>query len=441
MSAEKSEIAGKSREWSSVSQYVAVCSGLCIAAKNPKGFFKQPSCECRKIWNLPGLSRVCCRVMQRVVVCCSVSKCIAVCCRVLQCVAVHCHALPCVAVCCMQCVAVCYSVLQSVAVCCSVLQCVEMLPCVAVCCRVLPCVAVCCRVLPCVAVCCRVLPCVAVCCCVLPCVAVCCRVLSCVAVYCSVLQCVAVCCSMWQFVAVCCSVSVWQPVCWRGPKIQGPWYDCTKIWNLPGISRVWSGVLQCVAVCCSELQRIVVCSSKCVAAKISNNLDVIAGKSEICPEHLACDRGMALPMSVCVIWLIHMCDTTHSYVIGVWHRLWLCVRYDSLICVPWLIHIWSGYGVTYVCVCDMTDWYVWHDSIIYDWGMALPMCVCLKQLMDVCVCVCVCVRVWHNAVMCVSWLIHMWLGYGTANVFVCDMAHSYVWHDSIICGHGMALYI
>jgi len=35
---------------------------------------------------------------------------------------------------------------------------------------------------------------------------------------------------------------------------------------------------------------------------------------------------------ICVIWLIHMCDMTHSY-----------VRHDAFICVTWLIH-----------TCDMT---------------------------------------------------------------------------------------
>jgi len=31
-------------------------------------------------------------------------------------------------------------------------------------------------------------------------------------------------------------------------------------------------------------------------------------------------------------------------------------------------------------------------------------------------------HVWHNSSVCVIWLIHM-----------CDMTHSYVWHDSFIC--------
>ena len=41
---------------------------------------------------------------------------------------------------------------------------------------------------------------------------------------------------------------------------------------------------------------------------------------------------------ICVPWLIHMCAMTHSY-----------VCHDSFICVTWLIHMW-----------DMTHWYVWH---------------------------------------------------------------------------------
>jgi len=67
---------------------------------------------------------------------------------------------------------------------------------------------------------------------------------------------------------------------------------------------------------------------------------------------------------ICVTWLIHMCDMTHSYV---WH--------DSFICVTWLIHmcdmnhsfVWHD---SFICLtrlihmCDMADSYVWHDSPI-----------------------------------------------------------------------------
>jgi len=67
---------------------------------------------------------------------------------------------------------------------------------------------------------------------------------------------------------------------------------------------------------------------------------------------------------ICVTWLTHMCDMTHSYV---WHDSLICVtwlphmcdmtqsyvRHDSLICVTWLTHM-----------CDLTHSYVWHDSLI-----------------------------------------------------------------------------
>ena len=57
---------------------------------------------------MPNDSRVCCSVLQCVVVCCSVLQCV---CSVLQCVAVCCSALQCVCSA-LQCVAVCGSVLQ-----------------------------------------------------------------------------------------------------------------------------------------------------------------------------------------------------------------------------------------------------------------------------------------------------------------------------------------
>ena len=55
-------------------------------------------------------------------------------------------------------------------------------------------------------------------------------------------------------------------------------------------------------------------------------------------------------------------------------------------------------------------------------------CVCVCVCLSVCICVCVlCVCVCNNHICdmthpCVTWLIHM-----------CDMAHSWVWHDSFMC--------
>jgi len=75
----------------------------------------------------------------------------------------------------------------------------------------------------------------------------------------------------------------------------------------------------------------------------------------------------------CLPWLIHMCAMTHLY-----------VRHDSVMCVPWRIHRQKSYCVhstrihiasymwhdPYVCVtwlghvCDMTHSYVWREPLI-----------------------------------------------------------------------------
>jgi len=65
--------------------------------------------------------------------------------------------------------------------------------------------------------------------------------------------------------------------------------------------------------------------------------------------------------------------------------------------------------MTRSCVCDMTHWCVWHDSLI-----------CVTWLIHVCDMTHS--YVWHDSFMCVTWLTHM-----------CDMIHSCVWHGSLIC--------
>jgi len=88
--------------------------------------------------------------------------------------------------------------------------------------------------------------------------------------------------------------------------------------------------------------------------------------------------------SICVTWLIHMFDMTHSY--------------DSSICVTWLIHMF-----------DMTHSYVWHDSFIcVTWR--IHMCDMIQSY------------VWLDSFICVPWLFHTW-----------DKAYTYVWRDSFIC--------
>jgi len=111
-----------------------------------------------------------------------------------------------------------------------------------------------------------------------------------------------------------------------------------------------------------------VCTN-CVFIFFKKNKKILEGKRF--------DRQQTLDLVqvffICVTWLIHMCDMTHSFVL-----------HDSFIVVIWLIHM---RGMAYVCMCDTTHSYVWHDSFI-----------------------------------CVTWLIHM-----------CDMTHSYVSHDACMC--------
>jgi len=131
---------------------------------------------------------------------------------------------------------------------------------------------------------------------------------------------------------------------------------------------------------------------------------------------------------MCVTWLIHMCDMTHSYV---WH--------DSFIRVAWLIDprglatisrlpkniglfcrisslLQGSFAKETYNFKEPTDrshpksggwWptmaqsYVWHDFFM-----------CVTWL----------IHVWHDSLVCVTWLSYM-----------CGMTHSYVWHDSFTC--------
>jgi len=87
-----------------------------------------------------------------------------------------------------------------------------------------------------------------------------------------------------------------------------------------------------------------------------------------------------------VTWRIHICDTTHSYMI-----------HDAFIYVTWRIHI-----------CDMTHSYMWHDPFIYvTWPMhvAGSTCCCNKcSVQQVPRLMCT----WHASVLHVTWLIRTW---------------------------------
>ena len=158
-----------------------------------------------------------------------------------------------------------------------------------------------------------------------------------------------------------------------------------------------------------------------------------------------------------VTWRFHiwrMCDPTHSYMIhAVWH--------ESLICVTWLIDLWSVWHdslISEMCVtwltlmsyecqdmvlcvtwldrlcgicfhtCDMTHLWAWHDSFTCVTWLILSACV-----MSVKTCSCV----WRDSFVCAAWLVYAeW-----QDSFICvtwlihinDVTHVYVWHDVFTC--------
>jgi len=174
---------------------------------------------------------------------------------------------------------------------------------------------------------------------------------------------------------------------------------------------------------------------------------------------------------ICVTWLIHMCDITHSYVSfnmslvwriqcvthcpgNVWHDSFICVTWlihmcamthsyvchDPCIRVTWLIHVrdmtqhkplsWMSHSTRSgmcdtlmplaVCVCDMTYSLVWHTDAAH--------CVCMWHDLFTCVTRWCCSLCW-----CVTWPIYMCDMLMPLAVCVCDMTHSSVWHDVFIC--------
>jgi len=91
------------------------------------------------------------------------------------------------------------------------------------------------------------------------------------------------------------------------------------------------------------------------------------------------------------IWMSHVTHMSESCLTREWVRH---ARHDSFMCVIRLMHM-----------CDMTHWYVWHDSLI-----------CVTWLIHMTLW-----HVWHDPLICVTWLIH-----------ICDMTHSHTRHDSFM---------
>jgi len=194
-------------------------------------------------------------------------------------------------------------------------------------------------------------------------------------------------------------------------------------------------------------------------------------------------------LSVCVAWLIHMCDMTHSYV---WHDsfihmetrlIHMCRVYTgfSAFLPPWhiwnqqshdsndpiflnsrtnecfsfaelplktvsglsaFLHLWHIHMCDITCPCEWVMSHIWMRHVTYmndslqthEWVMShtwTPVHVCGVTHS----------YVWHDSFICVTWLIHV---YGdTTQSYVswvhwffgipAHTTHSYAWHDPFMC--------
>jgi len=124
-----------------------------------------------------------------------------------------------------------------------------------------------------------------------------------------------------------------------------------------------------------------------------------------------------------------VCDMTHSYV---WRDSFICVTWPICVCivtkklcVTWLIHM-----------CDMT-----HNQ-----NTEFASDICSSECWNMFLCDVRHSYVWHDAFVRATWLIYMCdvthihntefesciCSSECRNWFMCDMAYSYVWHDAFI---------
>jgi len=218
----------------------------------------------------------------------------------------------------------------------------------------------------------------------------------CVAVFFSVLQCVAVCCRvlqrvLLQRVAVC---SVLQ---------------CVAVFC--SVFTVWCSMLQYVAVCAAAYAMRWIKGFSSVRVSHSKRDFSIASLRysdklwRDPPPPLMSSMPELLPRCVCVTWLIHTCDTTHSYV---WH--------DSFIRVTRRIHTCD---MTHSCVVrcgeHVCDW-MWLSStknrgkeggksdhtyrrvMSHAWIHHVTHITRAAQVSE-----------WHDIFTCVTWLTHIWM--------------------------------
>jgi len=120
------------------------------------------------------------------------------------------------------------------------------------------------------------------------------------------------------------------------------------------------------------------------------------------------DYAHSIPPFIRVTRLIYVRDMTHSYV---WRAPFMCAT--------WLIHI---FNMTYSpkMMRDMTH--------LSDYAHSIPPFICVTWVTHVCDMSDLYVQ--HDSSTCATWLIHM-CNMTHSPQMICDMTHLMVWHDSL----------